>query len=126
MKKLLVTLLCATIAYPAVEEFCTKRNVSAVESFEERIKSGNVIVDFFAPWCGPCKSISPIFADLSNKHKNVSFIKVNIDNFPDIKTKYRVRGIPQLLFFKDGKLIKTLVGAQNKKALDENIRSVFK
>lgn len=132
MKKiLLASLLIAANAYTAtpaskVIHFSAKRNQSAMDSFNQLTCKGFVVVDFYADWCGPCKSISPIFNQLSNECNNVTFIKVNIDSYKEIAQKFKVRSIPQLLLFKDGKLVKTLVGKQSKKQIQDTIKRHFK
>ena len=108
----------------SVVEFQATRSSSSLEAFKQRIAQGNVIVDFYAPWCGPCKRISPIFNELSGKYTNVTFIKVDIDAHKQIAKTYQIRSIPQLLFFKDGKLVETFVGQKSKnditRALDKH------
>ena len=107
-----------------VVDFQATRSTSSLDAFKQRIASGNIIVDFYAPWCGPCKRIAPIFNELSGKYTNVTFIKVDIDSHKQIADEYKVRSIPQLLFFKDGKLVETFVGQKSKnditRALDKH------
>ena len=83
-----------------------------------------VIIDFWAEWCGPCKQIGPILEEISNEKKDLlKILKLNIDENPETPQKYGVRGIPTLMFFKDGKLIDTKVGSLPKSALTEWIDS---
>jgi|TARA_B110000967_G_C18631513_1_gene433877 thioredoxin 1 len=87
------------------------------ESFEtEVIKSTTpTVVDFWAEWCGPCKQIGPALEEISEEMKDqVVIAKHNIDEEPNIPTKYGVRGIPTMLLFKDGELKSTKVGATTK------------
>ena len=87
------------------------------ESFEtEVIKSTTpTVVDFWAEWCGPCKQIGPALEEISEEIKDqVVIAKHNIDEEPNIPTKYGVRGIPTMLLFKDGELKSTKVGATTK------------
>ena len=74
-----------------------------------------VIVDFWAEWCGPCKQIGPVLEEISNELKDEVVIgKHNIDEEPNMPTKYGIRGIPTMLLFKDGQLKATKVGATTK------------
>ena len=87
------------------------------ENFEnEVIKSSKpTIVDFWAEWCGPCKMVGPILNEISiEMTSEVTIAKHNIDEQPNTPTKYGVRGIPTMLFFKDGELKSTKVGATPK------------
>ncbi len=73
------------------------------------------VVDFWAEWCGPCKQIGPILEEISNEMSDkVSVAKHNIDEEPNMPTKYGIRGIPTMLLFKDGELKATKVGATTK------------
>ena len=79
-----------------------------------------VLLDFWAEWCGPCKSIAPHLEDLANeKGEAIKVAKVNIDDNPLTPTKYGVRGIPTLMVFKNGELAATKVGAVPKSKLFE-------
>ena len=87
------------------------------ESFEKDVlKNGKVsVVDFWAEWCGPCKQLSPILEEISNEmNDKVFFAKHNIDEQPNIPTKYGIRGIPTMLLFKGGELKATKVVATTK------------
>jgi len=75
---------------------------------------GLVLVDFYADWCGPCKMTSPILEELSNEVKDVKFIKINVDENPELASQYNVFSIPTFLIFKDGKIIHQFVGARGK------------
>jgi len=72
-----------------------------------------VIVDFYADWCGPCKRIAPVVAELAKQHAEIMFCKLNVDENPEIAAKYSVQSIPAFVSFKDGKLHKTMVGASS-------------
>ena len=77
-----------------------------------------VIVDFWAPWCGPCKMIAPILDELAGDYADrLAIVKMNVDEQPDTAAKYNVRGIPTLLIFKDGELASTHVGLISKSDL---------
>jgi len=80
----------------------------------------SVLVDFYADWCGPCKMVAPILEEISDEMKDKLIIaKHNIDDNPNVPTRYGVRGIPTMLLFKDGKLVDTKVGAIPKKNIKE-------
>lgn len=77
-------------------------------------KEGSVVVvDFYADWCGPCKAMAPALDELAANKPNIIVKKINVDNNPDSAQKYGIRGIPTILFFKDGEVKTTKVGAQN-------------
>jgi thioredoxin 1 len=89
-------------------------------NFETTIASGStpVVVDFWAPWCGPCKAIAPILEELAEElGDDVKICKVNVDNNSDIAGKYEIRAIPTILIFKDGKVADTVVGLSSKEDL---------
>jgi len=81
-------------------------------NFDKTISSDNpTLVDFWAEWCGPCKSMHPIFERMSNKFPNVKFARVNVDNNQNISMKYAVQSIPTFIMFKSGQIIDKMMGA---------------
>ena len=88
------------------------------DNFNELIKEGIVLVDFYAEWCGPCKMMMPVLESLNN----VNIIKVNVDTFSNLSEEYRIMSIPTLVFFKDGKKVTETVGFHSK----EQIESILK
>ena len=83
-------------------------------TFEQQVlnASGAVLVDFWAPWCGPCKMVSPLLEELAGAYEGkVTFTKMNVDENQQVPAKYGIRAIPTLLLFKSGEVLDKLVGA---------------
>ena len=98
------------------------------ETFEEEVisKGKPIIVDFWAEWCGPCKQIGPILEEISDEYREkVTIGKLDVDENPEIASKYQIRGIPTMMLFNNGKLVDTKVGMSSKNDLiqwiDNNI-----
>ncbi len=89
-------------------------------NFDEQVLQSAIptLVDFWAPWCGPCKSIAPILEEIAGEYDGkLKIAKMNVDENPSTPTKYSVRGIPNLVFFKDGEVVEQIVGAVPKEQL---------
>ncbi len=93
---------------------------TTTEKFEADVLKSDkpVIVDFWAEWCGPCRMVAPVLEEIANEYRGrVVVAKVNVDNEPTLAEQYNVTGIPLLGVFKDGQMVKQLVGARPKAAI---------
>ena len=95
------------------------KHVSDATFDQDVLQSGNpVLVDFWAEWCGPCKMFAPVLDEIANQHGDkITFLKMNVDENPVTPSSYRVTGIPTLNVYKDGEVVKSIVGARPKAAL---------
>jgi len=92
------------------------------DNFTQSIQSGVSLVDFWAPWCGPCKMQLPIIEELSTELEGQAVIaKINVDEEPELASQFGVMSIPTLIMFKDGQPVDKMVGVQSKDALKAKI-----
>ncbi len=103
-----------------MSENITELDQSNFESFIA--SNATVLVDFWAPWCGPCKAIAPILEELSTELSgSVKIGKVNVDNNSELASQHEVRAIPTIKIFKDGKVADTVVGLSSKEDLTNRL-----
>ena len=92
------------------------------DNFEETIKNNDIVmVDFWAPWCGPCKSFAPIYESVSEKHDDVVFAKVNTEDEQELAASFQIRSIPTLMILREQVVIFSQAGMLPENALEEII-----
>ncbi len=85
-----------------------------------------VLVDFWAEWCGPCRMVAPVLDELAKEYDGkIKIAKLNVDENQQVSSDFHIRSIPTLLFFKNGQMVKQLVGAHPKNRLDVEIQEVL-
>lgn len=89
-------------------------------------QTGVALIDFWAPWCGPCRMMGPVIEELASDFDGKAKIcKVNTDEEQDLAVQFGIRSIPSLLFFKDGKLVDQMIGAQSKQAVADKLNALL-
>lgn len=98
------------------------------QNFQDHVLQSErpVLVDFWAPWCGPCQTMNPIISELASEFEGqVTIGKINVDQQPQVASEYRIQSIPTFLLVQEGKVVETLVGAVSKKVLIEKLQSIL-
>ena len=95
-------------------------------TFENSIKDGICLVDFWAPWCGPCRMLSPVIDELAEEMQNIKVFKCNVDEAKETPSKFGIMGVPTLIIFKNGKLLAQRSGMAPKKIIQDWINENIK
>ena len=92
-------------------------------NFKDEVSSGLVLVDFWAPWCGPCRMLGPIIEEVAEEVKDVKIGKLNVDENPQTAGEFQIMSIPAVMLFQDGEVVETLIGLRPKEAYLEAIEA---
>ncbi|HEV8472887.1 MAG TPA: thioredoxin [Methylomirabilota bacterium] len=98
------------------------------QTFDETLATteGLLLVDFWAPWCGPCRAVAPVLEALERESADqLTVAKVNVDEQPALAARYQIRSIPTILFVKDGRVVDTVVGAVPRATLDAKVQKAL-
>jgi len=98
-----------------------------MENFNNIINSKtSVLVDFYATWCGPCKTLSPILEEFKEQYDGkITILKIDVDENPELALKYNIKSVPTLITFKDGQLLEVSPGFQGKGKIEDLIKASF-
>ena len=101
------------------------KEINAEEYEQLKQSTKPVVIDFHATWCGPCKILSPILEELQEEMEEVEFVKLDVDQFPEISGANQVMGVPTVVIIKDGEVKDRFVGVQPKETIKEKILAKF-
>ena len=96
------------------------------DNFEATVKEGVSLVDFWAPWCGPCRMIAPVIEELAEEFEGKANIcKVNVDEQSELSQQFGIQSIPTIFFMKDGEIVDQMIGAASKQAFVDKLNSLL-
>ncbi len=101
-------------------------HIKNLKEFEQKISKGNVIVEFYAPWCVPCKEMKKNLLKVNQKKEHIKIYQVNIDKSQDVVNMYGTPQVPAILYIKDGKILQGFVGLKQMPELKQDIKTYFK
>ena len=123
MKKIVLAGIAVAIAASATFGFDHIKNL---KEFEKKTAKGNVIVEFYAPWCGPCKEMKRNLQKINRKKEKIKIYQVNIDKSQDVVDMYGTPQVPAILYIKDGEILQGYVGLKHMSELKSDIKRYFK
>ncbi len=100
--------------------------ITSKDHFEQVLKdTPKVMFDFWASWCGPCRTLSPVLDEVATEQTDFKVMGIDVDQHPDLAQRFGIRGIPTMLFFKGGEIKATMMGSQQKAAILKQISSII-
>lgn len=87
------------------------------DNFDSEISAGSVLVDFWAPWCGPCRMLAPVLEEIASEKHNLKIVKVNVDDEPELASRFGIVSIPTLILFENGEVVTKTSGYMEKEDL---------
>lgn len=101
-------------------------HIKTKDDFEELIhQNKNVVIDFYATWCGPCKMLSPVMENVANESKNVKVVKVDVDDASELAEMFGIRSVPTIVYIKEKSLADRQIGFRTKEQILESIEKLF-
>ncbi len=110
------------------EETSQILEIKNIEQFKQQVLNENdiVFIDFYATWCMPCKTMSPIIEEIAKEHKDVKFVKVDIDENEELAIEYNIMSIPTMIIIQNGEIVKTFVGIKSKETIVNELEHLYK
>ena len=123
MKKMVWTGILIAMTISVLSGF---DHIKTLKEFEKKTAKGNVIVEFYAPWCGPCKEMKRNLQKINRKKEKIKIYQVNIDKSQDVVDMYGTPQVPAILYIKDGEILQGFVGLKHMSELRRDIKHYFK